>query len=338
MKYSSMKKKKIKILFFGLGSIGQRYLRILKKKYNNQIKIYAYRKIKKTPFLDDKNKTLSKNIEKYYNIQNIKIREINSINPDIVFITNPSSMHVDTIRKMKSLKNTYIFVEKPIDIDVKKAVKILPLTKKNNFKIFYSSNLRFCDDFIYLKKIINKYQMGQIYYNIIKYSQDLKSYHPYENYKTSYTSKKSLGGGINFTSIHEIDLIINLFQKTKKLSSIIENIALKNLDIKDLFFGVYQSRYRKSKILSFVILDHFQKSTERYFKLICEKGEIIWDIKNNQIVIDKKNKKVFKKFKKDKNIMFENQIKFFFNLFRKKKNIPVNHSIFNGIECLKLSN
>ena len=201
-----MYQKKIKILFFGLGSIGQRYLRILKKEYNNQIKIYAYRKTKKTPFLDRKNKPIYRNIEKYYNIQSIKISEIVSVKPDIVFVTNPSSLHVDTIKKFKNLKNIYIFVEKPLDIDVKKAIKLLPLIKKNNFKIFYSSNLRFCDDFIYLQKIIKKFQMGQIYYNIIKYSQHLKSYHPYENYKKSYTSKKNLGGGINFTSIHEFKI------------------------------------------------------------------------------------------------------------------------------------
>ena len=332
-----MNNKKIKVLFFGLGSIGQRYLRILSDFKGKKFSFFAIRIKKNTPFLNKKNIPIKKNIENIYKIKNINYSEITKLNPKIIFITNPSSFHIDTVLKLKNLKNAYIFIEKPLDTKLYKIKKLLQIIKKNKLNIFYSSNLRFSDEFKYLKKIISTKLMGKIYYNLIKYSQHLKTYHPYENFKKSYTSIKKLGGGINFTSIHEIDLVNNLFKNTKKIKVILKKIALTKLDINDFFVGTFKSKLNGYEIMSLLILDHFQSSTERYFNLVCEKGEVKWDIYNNRITILRNNKKIIKQFNKNKNNMYINQIKFFYNLIKKNKKIPKNFNHINGIECLKLS-
>ena len=64
---------KLKVLFFGLGSIGTKHLSILQRDYD--FDLYAYRSRENPPVPDIKNiYALEKALE---------------INPDIVFITNP---------------------------------------------------------------------------------------------------------------------------------------------------------------------------------------------------------------------------------------------------------
>ena len=106
-------KKKIKILFFGLGSIGQRHLFNTIKLLKNNVEIFAFRKIKKKFIIPKKGIKLSGDIEKKFNIKLFDhITQIKNKDVDIIFITNPSSLHLNTILKLKNLKNKYIFIER----------------------------------------------------------------------------------------------------------------------------------------------------------------------------------------------------------------------------------
>ena len=60
------------ILFIGLGSIGQRHLRNLKKLLLNKVNFYAYRKTRHVPLLDNRGNKIKGEIEKKFNITKIK--------------------------------------------------------------------------------------------------------------------------------------------------------------------------------------------------------------------------------------------------------------------------
>ncbi len=84
----------MKILFIGLGSIGQRHLRIIKKLYK-KYKIY-YLKVSKSNIIinDDLVGKKVSSISEYYNITEISIFQLKNISFDLTFITNPISLHV----------------------------------------------------------------------------------------------------------------------------------------------------------------------------------------------------------------------------------------------------
>ena len=66
------------ILIVGLGSIGQRHLRILKKIYRNKITIYTLTNSKTNRVIKDNFESFKvKSLTKYYGIKKIKINEIN---------------------------------------------------------------------------------------------------------------------------------------------------------------------------------------------------------------------------------------------------------------------
>ena len=236
--------------------------------------------------------------------------------------------------KVKDLKKDLTKTEEAALKSLNKQVEII---KRNNLNVFVGCNLRFTKPYEIIKKKIYSKNLGKINYVMIKSSLNIIDYHSYEDYKKSYTSNKKLGGGINFTSIHEIDLILNLFDKTSIYFSLSEKISNLKIDVNDFSTSVFKTSIKKNKFLTLLTMDHFQVTKERYLKIIFEKGEIMWDIIKNSIVITKKNSKKTIHIKNNHNKMYLDEMKYFLNFVKNKKKIGNSYNHINGIKCLKTS-
>lgn len=332
-------KKKINILFFGLGSIGQRHLRNLKKLLGKKANFYAYRKTKHVPLLDDLGNKIKGNVEKKFRISLVSnLNLVKKYNINLIFITNPTSFHINTVLKLKKLKNVYIFIEKPIDSSFKKKNIFLNFIRKNNINVFVGYNMRFHPGYIKLKEILkNKKIFKKIYYAIFKCGENIKDYHRYEDYKISYAAKKNLGGGVCLTNIHEIDMMLDLFGKATLLRSYKDKISKLRLNVEDFSFSMYKNYFLGQKLVSMIILDFFQTNKERYIKIIAEEGEIFLDFNNYFLKIIKKGKTKTFNFMKNKNSMYINELKLLLNFFKNKKKIPNQYNEKNAFESLKLA-
>ena len=115
-------------LFIGLGSIGQRHLRNLKK-ITPELKIIAYRVSKNVPVLSDKNKVLKKKRHhKHYNII-----EVNSLKkgleykPDIISLSEINGLYFrdnGSFTIDDKVKNKIIFDTNKIKEDSYKVEKL----------------------------------------------------------------------------------------------------------------------------------------------------------------------------------------------------------------------
>ena len=105
----------MKILFIGLGGIGQRHLRNLYAKFGDSASFIAYR-------VRDSRKTVTPTLTidegvdfiKKYNVTVFSdLDEALSEAPDVAFICNPSSLHTFACTKA-AMAGCHIFVEKPL--------------------------------------------------------------------------------------------------------------------------------------------------------------------------------------------------------------------------------
>ncbi len=106
----------MKALFIGLGSIGQRHLRNLREVAGDSIEVIAYRAKRQVPVLNDKFQAdENANLVEKYNIREFDdLDEALNERPEIAFITNPTSHHVDVALKAAKA-GCHLFLENPID-------------------------------------------------------------------------------------------------------------------------------------------------------------------------------------------------------------------------------
>ena len=160
-----------------------------------------------------------------------------------------------------------------------KGVKELErLLKKKRVISMMGFQLRFNPLIQYLEKIIkHKSPIGKPIAAHIHNGENLKDFHPYENYKISYAANKRLGGGVILTQIHEIDYFLHLFEKYDFIHSSFSSSKISNLkiDVEDVFSSSFILKKRVNKIFCSMHLNFFERPKKRKFYLIGEKGSLV---------------------------------------------------------------
>jgi predicted dehydrogenase len=105
----------MKILMVGLGSIGQRHLRNIKRLFGEEAEILAYRvrRLSRT-FSDDMQIRDGVDLEKEFGIKVFDdLDKALSEKPDAVFVTNITSKHTETAIKAAQ-SGAAVFLENPV--------------------------------------------------------------------------------------------------------------------------------------------------------------------------------------------------------------------------------
>ena len=281
----------MKCLFVGLGSIGQRHLRNLKKVLPD-VQVLAFRSSKNNtvPFLNDKNepeKNLSLvkhfDIDEYFSLDKALEQK-----PDMVFITNPSIYHAEiAIESIKS--GAFVFIEKPLSTDIKSAQKILSVENKfNKKKCMVGFQYRYSPTLIKLKEIIDSNIIGKLINGQIANGEYLPNWHPYENYKYSYAAKKELGGGALLTQIHDLDYAIYLFGLPSFLFSVGGKISSLDINVEDSVIISNIFNYQNSNLPISINLDYISWPSRRTINLYGEDGSIYCDLNLNILKVKKR--------------------------------------------------
>lgn len=325
------------ILILGLGSIGQRHLRNLNK-LDKRAKFFVYRKKFNTPTLNNNNKVINSNLKKKYGIIYIKnLSEIKKLKIDCAFICTPSSHHSKEASFLIK-NNINCFIEKPVATNYSQVNQLSKIAKsKPNVTTMVGYQLKFNPIIHYIEKIINREKsiIGKILSVDISHGEHIDDFHPYENYKGSYSAVKKLGGGVILTQIHEIDYFLSFFQKYKiiKLNSLSSKISDLEIDVEDIFTSSFLlENKKKNKIICNLTLNYFERPKRRQIRIIGTKGSLLACLNKQRIEIFKNNKTQILKFSYKKNDIFKKQINFFLNHVKKNKKISKKYNIFNGLD------
>ncbi|MDR3258246.1 MAG: Gfo/Idh/MocA family oxidoreductase [Fusobacteriaceae bacterium] len=305
---------KLKVCFCGMGSIGKRHLLNLitiGKEFNLLFEIDV---IKRTNDLDN-------NIENLINKLYLNFNDIDT-KYDLVFITNPTSIHYKTIRMMVN-KTKHMFIEKPIFERSEYNLNELGLDKNNCY--YVASPLRYSGVFFKLKEIL---KVEDIYSVRTICSSYLPDWRPQQNYRTVYSANKELGGGASIDLIHEWDYLVELFGFPQKIFNISGKYSSLEITSKDL--SIYIAEY-KDKLIE-LHLDYFGRIPKREIELFTEKGTIIGDFINKKISFTWKNEIIDVCKYED---MYVRELRNFFEIIYNKK--INNNTPEHALKILKLA-
>jgi predicted dehydrogenase len=257
-------------LIFGCGSIGVRHLQALEE--INDVEMAAYRTGKGKKEIPEK---LLKNLNAFFDEE-----EAFTWEPDFLIVSNPTSLHLEYLLKAID-HNVDAFIEKPVASNYREieAVEDKIRTRKN--KIYVGFNLRFHPIIREISRIIGADKYGRVLKADLYAGSYLPFWHPYEDYRTSYSAKKELGGGALRTLCHEIDLGQYLFGDFNRIFARVSRISDLGIDVDDNTDILAEM---KSGVLLKITMDYLNPVLERRGRILFEKGLLEYNFSTTDIM------------------------------------------------------
>lgn len=248
----------MEVLFIGLGSIARRHI-------SNLLQICP-----------DVSITVLRRSQEVDKDEQFPIKIVTNIAEDdyfdAVFITNPTSMHYQTLMKYQKLSNTF-FVEKPVFTT---GEEDLSSFCNNTKKYYVAAPLRYSNVIQWLKANLD---FSKVYSMRVISSSYLPDWRPCADYREVYSAHKDMGGGVSIDLIHEWDYISYLIGYPHSVQSIITRKS--NLEIDSDDIAVYIAEY-KDKVVE-VHLDYFGRKTQRKIELYTSEDTIVVDLIDQKI-------------------------------------------------------
>jgi len=260
-------------LIIGAGSIGQRHIKNLRKIGIDNIVALRSKKghFKKLP-------------------EALKVVEVDNwedaiaSNPDVAIISNPSSLHIETARKIiDHVKG--VFIEKPLSDSTNECQQLIDILNEKKVVSFIGHNMMFHPIVENIIKFYNENDIGEVVNIQCQVGQWLPDWHPYENYKNAYYARKDLGGGVALTLIHEIHLALEL--AGLPVSVVGEVSKYNKLDLEVDVCSDLMIKH-KTGAVSQIHLDYIQQPSHRSGLITFEMGWLSYDFTRIELIGQKK--------------------------------------------------
>jgi predicted dehydrogenase len=307
----------MRILFCGLGGIGQRHLRCVREILGSGLEAHAYRVRGQTTRLrDDLTVDPQGNLEKDYGlVVHSSLEAALAASPDAAFICNPSSMHID-IAIAVARAGVHVFIEKPLSSSLDNVEPLRRVVEATSVICCVGYNFRFHPALIRLKRVVEQGVLGNIVSVSSTIGEYLPAWHPYEDYRMMYAARSDLGGGVILSQIHEFDLIYWLFGLPTSIYSRGGKLSDLEIDVEDVATSLMWFDGSSGTFPLVLQQDFVRRPAERTFNVIGNRGSARVDLRSNEITISQGNgdlveQLTFPSFKR--NDMFLAQARHFFD-------------------------
>lgn len=337
-KLQEEKEESMKILMIGLGSIGQRHLRNIKRVYGEEAQILAYRVrgLKRT-FSDTMQIRENVSLEEEYNIKSFDdLSKALLEKPDIAYITNITKSHIPcAIACAKA--GCHLFLEKPISDSLDGIAELAKIAAEKKLKVFVGYQNRFHPGIQYLKQFLAEGSIGRILSVRSVVGERLTTMHTYENYKDTYMARKDMGGGVLLNQmVHELDYLYYLFGQPKSVYALGGINGNLGIDVEDNLDAIYRYESEQGTFPVSVHADFYQYPPSRFVKVVGERGHIIVDLLKaevTQAVGDEVTVIPYPDFAR--NDMFIEELKLFIDCIREDTEPAI--PLADGIVSLKMA-
>ena len=305
------------IAFIGLGSIAKRHIKnvcdyILS--CGNTFSIDLYRSSIDRPIAEE---ILSFVDESYLYSGEVQ-RDY-----DMVFITNPTSLHLEAALKFRSYTKS-LFMEKPVfngyEIDDAIIKKLDEIPSYVACPLHYNPVLQYVKQNIDLSKVISVRAMSSSY---------LPDWRPGQDYRQTYSALADLGGGVDIDLIHEWDYLTWIFGMPTICQAIVGKYSALEIDSNDTALYVAKNNQRTFELH----LDYFGRKTQRTLDIFSKDDTIQCDLIAGTISYLKEGKTI--NVNAERNAFQMTEIKHFFDIAEGRTENDSN--VEHGVKVLKLT-
>jgi len=193
--------------------------------------------------------------------------------PDVCLITAPTSLHTK-LAGAAAEHGCHLFIEKPLSHSWENVEGLLGIATQQGLVTLVGCNLRFHPGLRAVKNLVAENAVGRVIAARVEVGQYLPDWHPWEDYRRSYSARRELGGGVILDAIHEIDYIRWLLGEVADVVCCAGKLSRLEIDTEDT--AAILLRFQNGAIGE-VHLDYVQRAYSRSCRIIGEEGTIEWD-------------------------------------------------------------
>lgn len=280
----------MKFLIVGLGSMGKRRIRNLQ--YLNYTDIIG------CDVSDDRRKET----ESKYKIKTFSnLDEALGNLPEAVIISTPPNKHYEVAIQIAE-KGLPFFMEANVIPDG--FDKVLEMCNKKS--VFYapSCTMRFMPSLVKVHQLVSQKAIGKTLEFTYHMGQYLPDWHPYEDYRKFYVSKKESGACREIVPF-ELNWLTHTFGKIKKLTGMKRKISKLESDIDDIYAMILEF---ENGIIGSLVIDVLSRVPYRSLRIIGEEGVIQWEWTEKKVKLYRSSTKSWEEFLEPPGIKMEGYV------------------------------
>lgn len=264
----------MKFLIAGYGSIGRRHLRNIQELGEHELVL-----------LRSKKSTLSEEEIAGLPVETT-VEAALAHRPDAVVIANPTALHLD-VAIPAARAGVHILMEKPVSGTLERLDELENALKTGGAKLLVGFQFRFHPSLALARQFLADQVIGRPLSVRVEWGEYLPAWHPWEDYRRSYSARADLGGGVALTLSHPFDYLRWLFGEPSDLWAISEQISDLDLDVDDV--AEVGLRF-ESGVIASVHLDYYRRQPVHRFEIVGTRGLMSWDNADGSVkVVDVEN-------------------------------------------------
>jgi len=184
----------VKFLIGGLGSVGRRHLRNLIKLGERDILLYRTHR-----------STLPEAELAGFPVET-DLRTALQHKPDAVIVSNPTALHMD-VAIPAARAGCHLFLEKPVSHSLDGLDELDNALCEGGGRLLVGFQFRFHPGLQRLSRLLAEGVIGRPLSARACWGEYLPGWHPWEDYRQSYSARPELGGGVILTLCHPFDYL-----------------------------------------------------------------------------------------------------------------------------------
>lgn len=274
----------------GLGSIGERHVRNIQKRYPSaRIEILTGRTSWDGA---GKNTRLITAEDAFFTTKH-----------DVYFITSETGTHTNSIIRALKQKPKGIFVEKPLTASSRDIARIRSNAKYINV-FFVGYCLQFFKPLLTIQKILAARTVGEILFMRVSVGSDLTTWRE-GDYRKRYSTDSKRGGGVVLDLIHELNYPAWLLNEPLQFIAGFATRLSLPIKAEDVSEGIFRTK----KTLVSIHQDYLRIPARRSCEIVGSKGSIMWD--GDTVTVQTKNNTRHINVAEDRNVMYVRELAFF---------------------------
>jgi len=313
----------MRFLIAGFGSIGRRHLRNLLALGETDIVLYRTHQ-----------STLDNQEIQAFPVET-DLQHALDRKPDAVIIANPTALHLE-VAIPAAKAGCHILFEKPVSHSLERMDELKTALHSGGGEVLVGFQFRFHPGIRKVRDLLAENVIGVPISVRGEWSEYLPDWHPWEDYRKSYSARPDLGGGVVLTLSHPLDYLRWLFGSVNSLWAHTAQIPQLEIPVESTadIFMQYQSG-----TFGNLHLDYIRRPAAHRFEITGTEGLIRWDNADGAVEVFEANQNRIQKFELpqgfDRNDLFLEELRHFIRVCKHEENSIC--TLDDGIKTLELA-